>query len=114
MAMAENGQAALEIAGRERFDLILMDVQMPGMNGLEVTARIRDSEEAAGWHTPIFALTAHAMSGDCERCLEARMDGYLTKPIRADELYKVIECVRSTQMCGPPIVRPAKEVVCLR
>jgi signal transduction histidine kinase/CheY-like chemotaxis protein len=113
VAMAENGRAALEIAARERFDLILMDVQMPGMNGLEVTARIRDTE-ADGWHTPIFSLTAHAMSGDCERCLEARMDGYLTKPIRADDLYKVIERVRSGQIDGSRMVRPAKEAVCLR
>jgi CheY-like chemotaxis protein len=91
-----------------------MDVQMPGMNGLEVTARIRDSEELTGCHTPIFALTAHAMSGDCERCLEARMDGYLTKPIRADDLYKVIERVRSGQMDGARLVCPDKEAVCLR
>ena len=73
--------AALEQSGRGTFDLVLMDVQMPVMGGIEATAAIRDAERASGTHLPIVALTAHAMHGDRERYLEAGMDGYVTKPI---------------------------------
>jgi len=75
------------------FDVILMDVQMPEMDGLEATRRIRDREQQAGGHVPIAALTAHAMIGDRERCLEAGMDGYVSKPIRARELHDAIRRV---------------------
>jgi PAS domain S-box-containing protein len=83
--------AALEQSGRGAFDLVLMDLQMPGMSGLEATAAIRDAERASGTHLPIVALTAHAMQGDRERYLEAGMDGYVTKPIDGVELTRVID-----------------------
>ena len=68
------------------FDLILMDVQMPEMGGLEATAIIREKEKATGTHIPIVAMTAHALKGDRERCLEAGMDAYLAKPIQPERL----------------------------
>jgi two-component system sensor histidine kinase/response regulator len=83
--------AALEQSGRGTFDLVLMDLQMPVMGGLEATAAIRDAERASGTHLPIVALTAHAMQGDRERYLEAGMDAYVTKPINAIELTRVID-----------------------
>ena len=85
--------AALEQSGRGAFDLVLMDLQMPVMGGLEATAAIRDAERASGTHLPIVALTGHAMQGDRERYLEAGMDGYVTKPIDAVELARVIDQV---------------------
>ena len=85
--------AALEQSGRGAFDLVLMDLQMPVMGGLEATAAIRDAERASGTHLPIVALTGHAMPGDRERYLEAGMDGYVTKPIDAVELARVIDQV---------------------
>jgi len=92
--VAADGQAALaalEQSGRGTFDLVLMDVQMPVMGGLEATATIRDAERASGTHLPIIALTAHAMHGDRERYLEAGMDGYVTKPIDGVELTRIID-----------------------
>jgi CheY-like chemotaxis protein len=86
-----NGREALETLGRESFDLVLMDVQMPEMDGMEATAAIREKEKNAGVHQWIVALTAHAMKGDRERCLAAGMDGYLTKPIRPPELDQILE-----------------------
>jgi PAS domain S-box-containing protein len=83
--------AALAPSRREAFDLVLMDVQMPVMGGLEATAAIRDAERASGTHLPIVALTAHAMHDDRERYLEAGMDGYVTKPIDSVELTRVID-----------------------
>jgi CheY-like chemotaxis protein len=85
-----DGAAAVAEAARETFDLILMDVQMPGMNGLDATAAIRLDDRARGRHTRIVAMTAHAMLGDRERCLDAGMDGYLSKPIRPEELRRVL------------------------
>ena len=76
-----------------RFDLILMDVQMPEMSGLEASAAIREREQGTRTHVPIVALTAHAMTGDRERCLAAGMDGYVSKPLRPDELFAAIEAV---------------------
>jgi PAS domain S-box-containing protein len=87
---AVNGQEAVDAVGRETFDLILMDVQMPEMDGLEATAAIRVNQLASGLHTPIIAMTAHALKGDRERCLEAGMDGYVAKPIRPQELYAAL------------------------
>jgi CheY-like chemotaxis protein len=84
--LAVNGEQAVELAQREKPDVILMDVQMPECNGLEATQRIREWESTAGGRIPIIALTAHAMTGDRERCLAAGMDDYLPKPLRLDEL----------------------------
>src|SRR5579863_2212764 len=77
--VAENGRQAIEALERHKFDLVLMDVQMPEMGGLEATRIIREKEKASGQHLPIIAMTAHAMQGDREQCLEAGMDGYLAK-----------------------------------
>ena len=82
---ANDGRQALAAFGREPFDLVLMDVQMPNMDGFEATAEIRRLEAAVSRHTPILALTANAMKGDRERCLAAGMDGYVAKPLRRDE-----------------------------
>ena len=88
--LAGDGKAALAAWEREPFDLILMDVQMPGMDGFAATKSIRAKERAVNTHVPIVALTAHAMKGDRERCLAAGMDAYASKPIRAAELFEVI------------------------
>ena len=90
----ENGRAAvaaLTSPAAKRFDVVLMDVQMPEMNGLEATAAIRQHEAAGGGHVPIIALTAHALQGDRERCLAAGMDAYLAKPIDVEELIATVE-----------------------
>jgi PAS domain S-box-containing protein len=97
--VVNNGKEAVERAEVEQFDLILMDVQMPGMDGLEATTAIRAAEVDSGKHVPIVAMTAHAMKGDREMCLSAGMDAYLSKPIRIDELKRAIsgtEQARST------------------
>jgi CheY-like chemotaxis protein len=73
------------------FDLILMDVQMPEMDGLEATAAIRTRERGTSVHLPILAMTAHAMKGDEEECLAAGMDGYITKPIRSEDLFAAVD-----------------------
>jgi PAS domain S-box-containing protein len=91
VAVAENGRQALEALERDSFDLVLMDVQMPEMGGLEAVARIRERETGKDMHLPVIALTAHAMPRDRERCLAAGMDGYLAKPVRPAELYAAIE-----------------------
>ena len=90
---AGNGREALERVEKETFDCVLMDVQMPVLDGFEATAAIRDKERKTGAHLPIIAMTAHAMAGDLERCLAAGMDGYLTKPIRAAEVFATIDQV---------------------
>jgi CheY-like chemotaxis protein len=86
VTIAVNGCETLDLYAKQGFDAILMDVQMPVMDGLATTAAIRDHEEIAGGHVPIVAMTAHALKGDRERCLQAGMDGYLSKPVRAAEL----------------------------
>ncbi len=87
----EDGRKALRAIEERRFDLVLMDVQMPHMDGLEATAAIRAREKRSGGHLPILALTAHALKSDRERCLTAGMDGYLAKPVRTRELLREIE-----------------------
>jgi CheY-like chemotaxis protein len=91
VVVARNGEEALEALDKQAFDLILMDVQMPEMDGLQATAVIRKGEMKTGKHIPIIAMTAHAMAGDKERCLEAGMDDYLTKPIRPEQLGDVLK-----------------------
>jgi two-component system, sensor histidine kinase and response regulator len=90
VVVAQNGQEAVDAVEREEFDIVLMDVQMPVMGGFEATSRIRSKEKNTGGRVKIFALTANAMSGDREKCLEAGMDGYLSKPLKMDELYAVL------------------------
>ena len=80
-------------AGPGGFDLMLMDVQMPEMDGLEATGLIRAREKSSGTHLPIVAMTAHAMKGDEERCLAAGMDGYISKPIQVEQLFATIDRV---------------------
>ena len=90
VAVANNGREALAIFANAAFDVVLMDAQMPEMDGFEATAAIREHERATQTHVPIIALTAHAMKGDDQRCLAAGMDGYVAKPIQAKELLAVI------------------------
>ena len=91
VVVAENGREAVETAEKQRFDLILMDVQMPVMSGLEATVILRRRERTAGARTPIIALTAYAMNEDRDRCLSVGMDGYLSKPIDEGALLAQIE-----------------------
>jgi PAS domain S-box-containing protein len=91
VTVVNNGQEAVRAVTSQTFDLVLMDVQMPIMDGLEAATRIRAHEREAGGHVPIVAMTAHALKGDRERCLEAGMDDYVPKPIRARELFACIE-----------------------
>jgi CheY-like chemotaxis protein len=86
-----DGQKALAALAQEAFDLVLMDVQMPEMDGFDATAAIREKEKSNGVHIPIIAMTAHAMKGDKERCLAAGMDSYVAKPIHANELFDAME-----------------------
>ncbi|MEO7191651.1 MAG: response regulator [Vicinamibacterales bacterium] len=91
VTVANNGKEALEALAHASFDLVLMDVQMPEMGGFEATAAIRAREVGTGRHQRIVAMTAHALRGDRERCLEAGMDGYLAKPIDRLELFEAVE-----------------------
>ncbi len=90
---AGDGVEALEALDKESFDLVLMDVQMPRMDGFQVTAIVREREKLTGGHLPIFAMTAHVLKGDEERCLQAGMDGYIPKPVSPKELITVVESV---------------------
>jgi CheY-like chemotaxis protein len=91
VVVAENGDEALAAVERQSFDVILMDVQMPHKDGLEATVAIREAERTSGTHVPIVALTAHAMKGDEEKCLQAGMDDYLTKPLNIASLRTTLE-----------------------
>ena len=91
VVVVNNGRAAVEQMAAQPFDVVLMDVQMPEMDGLEATAAIRRAEEQTGGHVPIVAMTAHAMKGDRDRFLAAGMDGYVAKPVRPHELYAAVE-----------------------
>ncbi|HEX8798470.1 MAG TPA: response regulator, partial [Terriglobales bacterium] len=103
VTVVNNGQEAVSAVQSRKFDLVAMDVQMPGMDGLEATAAIRAWEKTTGIHTLIVAMTAHAMKGDRERCLAAGMDGYASKPIRINELQDVIaQLTQSEQSTAVP------------
>jgi len=111
--VANNGKEAVAAYTAHRFDLVLMDVQMPEMDGLEATRIIRDIERKSNGYTPIAAITAHAMRGDRERCLEAGMDEYIAKPVRANILFETIGklLIRSrSQSCARPSVAMANPV----
>jgi CheY-like chemotaxis protein len=98
VSLAANGREALEALEKGRFDLVLMDIQMPEMDGMEATAAIRQNEKSTGLHIAIVALTANAMKGDREKYLASGMDGYLAKPIRPLELDEVLENHMARQM----------------
>ena len=106
VATAGDGRQALDPLAATDFDLALMDLEMPEMDGIEATRSIRARERASGRHLPIIGLTAHAMKGDRERCLEAGMDGYLAKPIRPTELFAAIDA--ALDQSDPPV--PARAV----
>ncbi len=100
VVVAPNGKEAVAAATSEPFDIVLMDVQMPEMGGLEATEAIRKWENDSGSHLPIVAMTAHAMRGDQERCLEAGMDAYVSKPINPAELFAVIDRLAPSPLAG--------------
>jgi len=91
VSIAANGREAIDEVARGGYDVVLMDLQMPELDGFEATAAIRARERTTRLRVPIIALTAHAMEGDRQRCLEAQMDGYIAKPIKASELYEAVE-----------------------
>jgi CheY-like chemotaxis protein len=93
VSAAGDGRQAVTTLEKEEFDVVLMDVQMPEMDGFEATAAIREREQSTGRHIPIIAMTAHALKGDEDRCLAAGMDAYISKPIRTNELFATIEKV---------------------
>ena len=88
--IAANGTDAMTLASKEPYDLMLLELHMPGMDGFEVIARLREHELGTGQHLPVVALTARASAEDRERCLAAGMDGFLSKPVRADALWSAI------------------------
>jgi two-component system sensor histidine kinase/response regulator len=113
VTVANNGREAIRVLEQNRFDLILMDVQMPEMGGFEATKIIREREQAAGGHIPIIAMTAHALKGDRERCLEAGMDSYVSKPIHPDGLFQAIDAVLGVTPTDSTPVLDAHPVVLL-
>lgn len=112
VTVASDGREALARLRNSRFDLALMDVQMPVMDGFKATAAIRQRERTTGSHLPIIAMTAHAMEGDRDRCLAAGMDAYISKPVRGDELITLVEETGHPKQVerGAPIERTAAEV----
>jgi len=98
--VAGNGSEALDALEQQKFDLMLMDVQMPVLDGFQTTAIIREREKASGGHLHIIAVTAHAMKGDGEKCLTAGMDGYISKPIQVAELVKALEVLSPVGSAG--------------
>src|SRR5262249_54271245 len=98
--VAGNGREVLAALDRQHFDAVLMDVQMPEMDGFKATAAIRDKEQSSGQHLPIIAMTAHAIKGDRERCLAAGMDGYVSKPIQSAELFAALSVATGGPQSG--------------
>jgi len=106
VTIVENGRAAVDAAATAQYDVILMDVQMPEMNGFDATTAIRAHEQHTGWRTSIIALTAHAMRGDRERCLEAGMDGYVSKPVHIDDLRQALRELSGGADSGAQVLEP--------
>jgi PAS domain S-box-containing protein len=107
VVVAGNGREALAALERQVFDVVLMDVQMPEMDGFEATAAIRAREQVTGNHVPIVAMTAHAMKGDRERCLDVGMDGYISKPLQPSELFEAVESFVRPAAVEPPCGKAA-------
>jgi CheY-like chemotaxis protein/HPt (histidine-containing phosphotransfer) domain-containing protein len=107
--VAGGGREALAALERERFDLVLMDMEMPDIDGLETTALIRERERSTGGHVPVIAMTAHALEGIQERCLRGGMDGYLAKPIRDEALRDMIRSVTPAQTKPEPAAEAPRE-----
>jgi CheY-like chemotaxis protein len=101
VTVAGTGKEALTALAQQACDLVLMDVQMPEMDGLEATVAIRAQECKTGTHVPIIAMTAHAMQSDVEQCLAAGMDAYIAKPIRPDDLYAAITRLSQSEPADP-------------
>jgi CheY-like chemotaxis protein len=97
VATADSGLVAIDLAEQEQFDVILMDVQMPGMSGLDAIREIRGRELATGAHVAIIAVTAHVLSGDAEECYEAGADAYLPKPINLKDLLGIINAIAKSK-----------------
>jgi len=110
VTIANNGREAVEAVARERWDLVLMDVAMPEMDGLEATMTIREVEQETGHHVPIIATTAFATKEYRDRCAEAGMDGYVSKPVSVDELYETIEPFLVAKAAGADVVEAEIEV----
>ena len=116
IVLAGNGKEALTALAKRSFDLVLMDVQMPVMDGLEATRQLREQEKKTGRHQAVVAMTALVMKGDKERCMEAGMDGYIAKPIRPQELDDVLDRFAQdvAKSAAPaPVVRSANPAVCM-
>ncbi|MCE9561456.1 MAG: response regulator [Planctomycetes bacterium] len=111
ITVANHGGEAVAAISRERFDVILMDVQMPEMDGFEATRQIRAKEVGTGRRTPIVAMTAHAMAGDRDRCLTAGMDEYLSKPVHRDNLIRVLSEIVGTEQLAPAVSQPVRTEV---
>lgn len=108
VTVVDNGQEAVDLVSQRRFDVVLMDVQMPVMNGYEATKAIRDRETGDA-SIPVIAMTAHAMPGDREECLRAGMDDYIAKPIESQELYRVVERIVGTEVISEQEPEPDPE-----
>ena len=108
VTVADNGKEALAALEKKAFDLVLMDCRCRRLGGFEATELIRERERGTGSHLPVIALTAHAMKGDRERCLAAGMDAYVSKPIRAAELFAAVDEVMAA---APPAAAPAEGVL---
>jgi len=107
--LVENGEAAVEAVKSQLFDAVLMDLQMPVMGGLAAVAAIREWEKDRGIHVPVIAMTAHAMQGDRERCLEGGMDGYVSKPIDINALVAALQSIVPSANDAAPPLAPVPE-----
>ena len=95
--VVSSGREAIEALKRQSYDVVFMDIEMPDLDGMAATAAIREMEETSGMHTPIIAMTAHALKGFRERCLEAGMDDYISKPIQPQELFQSLQTIAASR-----------------